>query len=397
MESHILDRDTKSIEVYTLNCSRITLEWFGTGSRRIVIWRKNLRKEGSAMKTISSLIFAVLSTASIGVSTAAYSAWAPFAVVVGAGANAKKVDYRPQDPSSKKWKICAVLPHVKDSYWVAVDYGLIDEAKRLGVSLNVYQAGGYDQLPKQISQFEDCVASKADAILVGAISQAGLSSKLKEARGKSIPTIGLINPVEQSDVTSTVTNDQIAMGRAGASFMKATLAAHGGKVVAFPGPQGSGWAEQYLAGFNQGIAGSKISLLAAKFGEPGVATQLRLVEDALQSYPDISGIWGTGPTAEAAVSAVAEAGRNITIISSYADQSSIELLKKKKIAGFVSDAPVMQARIAIDQAVAVLEKRPYEKLLVVPPQVISDQNENSTDFSLLLAPTGWQAQFSVKQ
>ena len=45
-------------------------------------------------------------------------------------------------------------------------------------------------------------------------------------------------------------------------------------------------------------------VLAEKFGDSGVAVQLQLIQDALQAYPDMNVVWGTAPTAEAAIGAV---------------------------------------------------------------------------------------------
>lgn len=336
---------------------------------------------------------ALLAIACLGVHTA--QAQQSFTLNTGPGG--KDVTYSPPERATKKWSLCALVPHMKDSYWVAANYGLISEAKRVGVAMTVYQAGGYDQLPKQVSQFDDCIASKADAILVAPISEAGLAGKLKEAADKGIITVALINPVSQAPVSAKVTNDQVEMGAVAGRSLAALAADKGAKVVAFPGPQGSGWAEQYLEGFKGAVKGSSVKLLGEKFGDPGVAVQLRLVEDALQTYPDMTAIWGTGPTIEASVGAVAEAGKkNMILLSSYADQSSIDLLKKGRITGFVSDSTVMQGKIAVDQALNILEKRPFEKLLVVPPRLVTKSEVATTDFATMLAPKEWQPVFSVK-
>ena len=49
-------------------------------------------------------------------------------------------------------------------------------------SLTLLQAGGYANLPKQIAQYDDCLAAGADAILLGAIVAAPLA-RLATARG----------------------------------------------------------------------------------------------------------------------------------------------------------------------------------------------------------------------
>ena len=51
--------------------------------------------------------------------------------------------YMPPSHASRAWRICASIPHLKDDYWLAVNFGLVNEAKQLGVALNLYEAGGY--------------------------------------------------------------------------------------------------------------------------------------------------------------------------------------------------------------------------------------------------------------
>jgi protein TorT len=59
------------------------------------------------------------------------------------------IDYVPLEKASKKWHICVLFPHMKDLYWKAVDFGVMDEAARLGVKASLFEAGGYENLPKQ--------------------------------------------------------------------------------------------------------------------------------------------------------------------------------------------------------------------------------------------------------
>ena len=87
----------------------------------------------------------------------------------------KTVSYQGLDKASKKWHICVLFPHMKDSYWVGVDYGIADQAKKLGIKATIFQAGGYTEAAKQVAQYNDCVALGVDAIVIGAISEAGLA------------------------------------------------------------------------------------------------------------------------------------------------------------------------------------------------------------------------------
>lgn len=99
------------------------------------------------------------------------AAWTAEVMKVDASVSLPAI-YSPLAKAAKKWRVCVLFPHMKDSIWLAVDYGIVEEAKRLGITADIYQAGGYENLPKQLSQFDDCLAGGYDAIVVGAISEA---------------------------------------------------------------------------------------------------------------------------------------------------------------------------------------------------------------------------------
>jgi protein TorT len=99
----------------------------------------------------------------------------------------KEVMYSPIEKADKKWNICVSFPHMKDAYWLAVDYGVAEEAKELGVTMHLVEAGGYTNLAKQISQIEDCVSQGAQAVDIGAISYDGLNETVKRLKEKNIP------------------------------------------------------------------------------------------------------------------------------------------------------------------------------------------------------------------
>ena len=79
---------------------------------------------------------------------------------------------------------------------MAVDYGVVEEARRQGVNMTVYQAGGYENLPKQLSQFDDCLAGNFDAIVIGLISEAGLRTRFAKGMASGKPIITPLTPSE---------------------------------------------------------------------------------------------------------------------------------------------------------------------------------------------------------
>src|SRR3989441_11326121 len=85
-----------------------------------------------------------------------------------------KNQYTPLPHAAKKWNICVSFPHMKDAYWTAVDYGVVAESKRLGVKMQLVEAGGYTNLPKQIKQHQGLGSQGAGAGVIGGLSETGL-------------------------------------------------------------------------------------------------------------------------------------------------------------------------------------------------------------------------------
>ncbi len=83
----------------------------------------------------SSCVAAILALGLSAAALAQGAAWYPVTVEVwdppfDMSSPRKAVDYSPLEKASQKWNICVSVPHLKDEYWVAVDYGVSEEARR---------------------------------------------------------------------------------------------------------------------------------------------------------------------------------------------------------------------------------------------------------------------------
>ncbi len=85
------------------------------------------------------------------------------------------------------------FPHMKDAYWLAVNYGIADEAQRLGVRMDSKEAGGYENLDAQIAQVQECATGGADGVILAAISYTGLDSIVAALAEQGIPVVDNIN------------------------------------------------------------------------------------------------------------------------------------------------------------------------------------------------------------
>jgi protein TorT len=346
-----------------------------------------------------------LSTVPIPVSNSPRSAWYPFPVEVPVeprdpGVHEKgTVYYEPLQKADRKWSVCVSFPHLKDSYWLAVNFGMSSEAARMGVRLRLHQAGGYDNLPVQIEQIRQCAREGADGVIIGAISYRGLDGLVSELGSRGVPVIDLINGMSSERVSARSLVSFEEMGfRAGEYIARQhPPGSRPAKVAWFPGPQGAGWVEAGDAGFHRALEGSAAQIVATRYGDTGKAAQTKLLEDVLDTHPDIDYVAGTAVTAVAAVRTLRLRGmsQRTKVMSYYFTPEVYREIKRGRVMAAPTDSAVIQGRVAVDQLVRILEHKPYMKQVGPHIYIIDGANVDTFDRSTSLAPDGFRATYTV--
>lgn len=309
-----------------------------------------------------------------------------------------QLDYKSLTTASKPWRICASYPHLKDSYWLSVNYGMVEQARRLGVKLRIVEAGGYPNLDRQIAQIKEC-AAMSDALIVGTVSFDGLTPLIREI-SKRIPVIAAVNDIDSEGITAKSGVSWVAMGAAVGNYFAEMHPKGQGpvKIAWFPGPKGAGWVKFIEEGFLPAIARSSANIVAVKWGDTGFEAQLLLLEEVIEEHPDIDYIIGSAVTADAAVSLLRAKGLSghIGILADYFTHGTYREIKRGKVLAAPTDSPVLQGKISIDQAVRALEG----SLTVIHAgpsiQIVDQEGLDRLDIADSLAPAWFTPTFEVK-
>lgn len=309
------------------------------------------------------------------------------------------VDYVLLDRAKKKWSLSVFFPHMKDSYWLAVNFGIVDEVKRKDVQMRLYQAGGYDNLQVQIDQIKEAVAAGTHGVIIGAISYDGLNSLVSELHAKGLPVIDVINGMstEQISARSLVSFEEMGYYAGDYIALRHPKGSSAVKVAWFPGPKDAGWVKAGDKGFRKALAGSTVEIAAVRYGDTGKTTQKALLEEVLNAHPDIDYVAGTAVTAVTAVRILRARGLTdrIKVMAYYFTPQVYREIKRGHILGAPTDSPVLQGRIAVDQLVRVLEHMPVMKHVGSRIKVIDSGNINTFDRATSLAPDGFRATYSA--
>lgn len=297
----------------------------------------------------------------------------------------------------RPWRICASYPHLKDAYWISVNYGMVEQALEAGVHLTVIDAGGYPSVDRQWAQIEMCSRS-ADAMIVSPSSYDGLTPLIQDI-AKRIPVIAAVNDIDGRGISAKVGVPWREMGRSIGQFIAARVPTSGrsAPVAWFLGPHGAGWVPFVDAGFREGIAGSSAKIVAVDWGDTGFEIQLRLVEETLDRFPSIAYLVGSAVTADAAVSVLRARGLEgrVMIAATYFTHGTYRAIKRGKVIAAPTDAPVLQGRLAIDQAIRVIEGKLIYRHLGPPIRMVDKQTVDDLPLSDCLAPPTFVPRFEV--
>ena len=170
------------------------------------------------------------------------------------------------------------------------------------------------------------------------------------------------------------------------------------RVAWFPGPDGAAWVMAGDSGFRDALKGSSIEVITTRTGDTGLATQSQLIESVLDEHADdMDYIVGTAVTAEAAVNVLRKHGlsKQIKVLSYYYSPGVHRGIKRGNILAAPSDQQALQARIAVDVMVRMLEKQDYLKHVAPRVVLIEGSMQRDWDSSTTLAPRGFRPIFSI--
>jgi periplasmic protein TorT len=191
------------------------------------------------------------------------------------------------------------------------------------------------------------------------------------------------------------------MGYITGTFMKENLVSGDEpiQVAFFPGPQGAGWTDTAYQGFLDATKGTNIEVVATKWGDTGRDIQLALIEDVLQSNPDIDFIVGNAQAAVSGVQAVREAGLedSIKILAFHQNPPVYDGIAAGDLTAAANDSTVIQGRMAVDMAIRLLEGQTLEPSNRAGPVITMMTPDNLKDFvwESTFAPKDYQPEFTV--
>ncbi|WP_345336757.1 TMAO reductase system periplasmic protein TorT [Ferrimonas pelagia] len=295
------------------------------------------------------------------------------------------------DDTEAHYRLCALYPHLKDSYWLSIHAGMLEQAQAMGVALISMDAGGYQQLDTQLDQLAECERLQADAILLGSVSYR-LSEPVKAA-ARQRPVLAIVNEVEPGVVRSTIGVPWLAMGQNLARQLN-QIAAQPLQVLLMLGPVTRGGNAFLSRGLKSDLQ-PNVTVIDALSGENSLAIQRRLLRQYLAAHPAPDVIVCGAVCAEMAMAELETRGLSVPILSSYFSHAVYQGLKQQRLIMANSDQMKLQGRMAVDLALRALQGETLPaalgpEILTVTPATLTELGEETLSAADFRAQYRWQ-------
>jgi len=298
--------------------------------------------------------------------------------------------------SAKQYTIGVLIANMPDPFYVSEYYGFVKEAKALGnVKLIEMDAGGYQNVSKQVNQIDELISDKVDAIAIAATSPDGTEAAVNRAWKAGIPVI-CFTSLTKGKIGFYVGSSQQQLGEDQAKYMIKTLNSKG-NVVMINGPAGVSWSIERAQAFKEYMSKyPDIHILAEKWGPSDRITGLNTLNNLLQTFPNINGVYTgsdyNGCGAAASLVAAGKSGK-IVLTTAVMEPDTENYIKQGVISMTAAQRGVSIGVTTLKDAIAYLQKKSIPAVVSVPDCMVTKDSVKSlsaADLGTLQPPASFK-------
>jgi len=271
--------------------------------------------------------------------------------------------------------IAVFTKNLTNPHFQGVRVGAEAAAKGLGVKVIQYVPTKPDSIPEQLSQVEDVIVKKPDAIVFIPVDYKALVPAVEKINAAGIPVVNITDRIGGGKVVTYVGVDDYTTALAtGRALFKAIGSK--GNVVMLEGVKGTLTNTDRVRGFTDALKEfPNIKLLAAQPANYQRLNALQAMENMIQSFPQIDGVIGLNDAmAIGAIEALEGANRKAVVIGINGSREAVELVKAGKLLATGDFHSFNQGCLGVEIAVKSLRKEPVPAELILKPMVIDKTN-----------------------
>jgi inositol transport system substrate-binding protein len=268
------------------------------------------------------------------------------------------------------------LINLSNEFIVMLNGAMEEKARELGVRLVVVDA--QRSAARQIRQVETFLAQRVDAIVLNPCEVEASSPAVEKAVAAGVPIVN-VNSLTRAAPTAFVGSCDEESGRLAMEHIAARLGAAGGDVVMMHGFMGQAAQIQRDRGAREVLAKHpELRLRADQTAEWSRAKAVTLMENWIQAHgPVLRAVFAQND--EMAMGALlalerAKLKEKVVVVGVDAIADALHAVKAGRLDATVFQDAKGQGRGAVETAVTILRKQPFEKEVFIPFRLVTKEN-----------------------
>lgn len=251
---------------------------------------------------------------------------------------------------SKKVRVGVTLLTTQHAFYQDLQAGLEAKAREYGYELLI--TSGDFQAARQANQIDEFIVQRVDALVVCPCDSRSVGASIAAANDAAVPvfTADIANLSPLGKVVAHVASDNKQGGRRAAEMMVQAIGG-AGAVAILSHPEVTSVQDRVL-GFKEYLAQHPEVRLVAELSSEGKRDKaVRIMEDLLQSQPDLAGVFGINDdSALGALAAIEAAGKlgTIKIVGYDATPEARRKIEERAIYGDVVQDPRRIGELTVD-------------------------------------------------
>ena len=277
-------------------------------------------------------------------------------------------------------KIAVFTKNQTNPFFQVVRLGADNAARQMGAVTTHYIPTKPDSIPEQLSQIDDVVIKKPNAIVFTPVDYKAMGAGVQKMNAAGIPVVNVTDKSETGKFVAFVGASDYELGLVTGRHLLKALGGKGG-VVILEGVKGSLVSADRVRGFNDAIKEfPQARLLASQPGNFQRLQGLQVMENLMQTHAQIDGVMAANDAMGAgAIEALEGANRKAQIVGINGTKEAIDAIKAGKMLASGDYNGFLQGCVATMVAIRELRKLPVPREVVFKAGVIDKTNYQSTD------------------
>jgi len=282
-----------------------------------------------------------------------------------------------QPPAPTKPKILLSMkgPGAGNPFWAQVEKGAKDTAAALNVDLTVLAPPAETDVATQISQIEDQITKKVQAIVVAPTDQAGLNPTFDKAKAAKIPVLFVDTNAPWPDKLTYIGTDNRNGGKLAGEFLCKALG-NKGKVALITGVLAQQTHIDRSGGGEDALKACGITIVAKQPANSLRDLGQTVMENVLTANPDLNGVFATNDLmalgAEEAIKSAKKTG--IVVVGFDANPDAATSILAGEMAASIAQSPYNMGKFGVENALKAIKGETIPKVIDTGTVVVDKSN-----------------------